>query len=86
MGKVTKKVLLAAWTAVFCMAACMILGFLYDRIFWAGAAISLGTYAMIGVRRLRCPHCGGGETLDRLTFATRNVYHCRHCGQRISIE
>lgn len=83
---VTKKVLLLAWACIFSLAACLFLAFMWDRIFWAGVALSLGLYAAVGAKRLRCPHCGRGETLENLTKALHQECHCRHCGQRIVIR
>ena len=73
---VTKKVLLLAWACIFSLAACLFLAFMWDRIFWAGVALSLGLYAAVGAKRLRCPHCG--------SYLGRNTGpYCPECGKEV---
>ncbi len=86
MRGIPKSAVLTAWVLVFGMAGCLMPASLSSRIWWAGVALCLGGYAYIGARYLRCPHCGAGETLDRLSYALVHEYHCRHCGERITLE
>ncbi|MPM08950.1 hypothetical protein SDC9_55266 [bioreactor metagenome] len=49
------------------------------------AGIFMFSYIILDRHRLRCPNCGGFENLDRLNYAKKHVFHCRHCGERINI-
>ena len=81
-----RRVLQLCWGCIVVMAFCVFFAILKDRIYWAGVAVSLGLYAFLGVRWLRCPHCGKGETLQHLTHALVHEYYCPHCGERIVIS
>lgn len=86
MRGIPKRAVLTAWALVFGVAGCLIFAILFSKIWWAGVALCLGGYAFVGARYLRCPHCGAGETLDRLTRALVQEYHCSRCGERITLE
>jgi len=54
--------------------------------FFILSATFLFSYIRIDKKRLRCPNCGGFENLERLLFAKKRNYHCRHCGEKINIR
>ena len=49
------------------------------------SAILLVSYIVLDRKKLRCPNCGGFENLERLMYAKKHVFHCRHCGERINV-
>ena len=59
---------------------------IFNWPFFIFAIILLLSYIAFDRKRLRCPNCGGFENLDRLLYAKNHIYHCRHCGERISIS
>jgi len=81
-----RRVLQLCWLCVVTMVFCIFFAVLKDRIYWAGVAISLGLYAFLGVRWLRCPYCGKSETLQNLTRALVHEVRCQNCGERITIQ
>ncbi len=49
------------------------------------SAILLVSYIVLDRKKLRCPNCGGFENLERLMYAKKHVFYCRHCGERINV-
>lgn len=63
----------------------LVIGVFY-RMSFVLTGIFLLAYLILDKKKLRCPECGGFENLDRLSYAKKHVYHCRHCGERINIR
>lgn len=77
--------LLSAYICIIVFCVCLIGGFFVKTLFIFAVA-GLAGYAWINKKYLRCPHCGGFENLERLLYAKKHIYHCRHCGEIIEFE
>ncbi len=83
--EIEHKKLVSALICIVIFAVSVIAGFLNWELFILAGASILG-YIYIDKKYLRCPHCGGFENLDRLFYAAKHEYHCRHCGKVLRIR
>ena len=81
---INKRKLLSAYICVIVFCICLI-GRFFIKTLFVFAIVSLAGYILIDKKYLRCPHCGGFENLERLLYAKKHIYHCRHCGEIIKI-
>ncbi len=79
------KKIVAAFLCIVLFTVNVMAG-LFCSVFFVFAAAFIGGYLYIDKKFLRCPHCGKFENLDRLFFAAKHTYHCKHCGNELSVK
>ncbi len=84
MKHIQNKYLNLGLILVFLFALSLI-GGIYKRPFLIGSGFFLAAYFILQKKKLVCPNCGVTENLDRLIYAKKHIYHCRHCGEIIKI-
>ncbi|WP_438316742.1 hypothetical protein [Sporosarcina sp. FA9] len=84
MKYISSKDINLGFTLIILLGVSVLVGFV-KLPFLIFSIIFLFSYIVLDKKRLRCPNCGGFENLDRLMYAKKKVYHCRHCGEIIKV-
>ena len=85
MKTISKKDINIASGLVVLIGVSVVGGFIKWPLFVLAGILTV-SYILFDRQRLRCPNCGGFECLDRCSDANDQIYHCRHCGERINIS
>ncbi|MCD4712592.1 MAG: phage terminase large subunit family protein [Clostridiales bacterium] len=85
MKKVSWKAVKAGW-ALAAIFSLTFIGGSFNVVFYLPSIFALIGIVYLTKTKLRCPHCGEREKLERLTRAKKQEYHCSHCGELIEVD
>lgn len=85
MKKVSWKAIKAGW-ALAAIFSLTFIGGSFNVIFYAPSILALIGIVYLSKTKLKCPHCGMREKLERLTRARKKEYNCSHCGEIIEVD